>query len=104
MTFALLNPGTGCVGGRCTMASAWRNLEALMERDGVEGEITSDPDAENEGGRFLLVLKIKGRRPILVDMPGCSLARLKNETMDQPRMYVDGSSWFWQFADLKERE
>ena len=103
MTFALLNPGTGCVGGRCTMASAWRNLEALMERDGVEGEITSDPDAENEGGRFLLVLKVKGGRRILVDMPGCSLARLQRESLDQPRMYIDGSSWYWRFASLKEQ-
>ena len=104
MTFAILNPGTGPVEGRCTMADAWRNLEALMRRDGVEGEITSDPEAENEGGRFLLVLKVKGRGRILVDMPGCPLARLISEAWDAPRMYINGSSWYWRVASLKREE
>ena len=47
--------------------------------------------------------EVKGGRRIFVNMPGCSLAWLTSEAWDAPRMVIDGSSWYWRFASLKER-
>ncbi|MCF7982270.1 MAG: hypothetical protein K9K86_09820, partial [Pseudomonadales bacterium] len=58
-----------------------------------------NPSADN-GGRYGFILKKDGREKLIdIDMPGCDPDLVqRSEPWVSPRLYVDGSSWLWQFA------
>lgn len=56
--------------------------------------------APEEGGRYgFIIYNHCNVRAHLVDMPGCDLDLVRQaKPWVSPRLYVDGSSWLWNFA------
>lgn len=101
-----INPGSGPVDG-ADIDTAASNMEALT-RDllalGCKVGDTSHAARDSDGdGRWPFVITVNGREHE-VDMPGLPLDRVRfmgeddQNIWDFPRLYVDGSSWIWQFA------
>ena len=85
---------------RWSMNQAWSNLEEMLREAGVASyEIRSDPDAKNDNGYFLFWVRVPGKKEVSVEMPGCSLATLKDPiSYKAPRVVISGNTWWWQFA------
>lgn len=107
MTVVIINPGAGPISGRCTLENAYANMDALLKDAGLTDALYSrDMDAEESDGRFSFCVAIKGfteeHGTVAVDMPGLPLSQVrysgKLPTPIPPRLYVDGSSWWWPFA------
>lgn len=102
----VINPGSGpCAGA--TLDHAYENMRVLLEDAKLTGAtFARDSDAKEEGGRFSFLVDIPEycgeHGSIPVDMPGLPLDRVrysgKLPTPIPPRLYVDGSSWWWPFA------
>jgi hypothetical protein len=105
----IINPGTGPVDG-ATVDNAYDNMRALLADAGhPEVKWCRDVDADEEGGRFAFSVTVQdpetGRdAAVTVDMPGCRLSLLTGSLLTAPRIYVDGSSWWWEFAVDRIRE
>lgn len=103
MTYVISNPGSGPVGGKRSQRNADRNMRKLTEDAGAVGATFERDGAVDDTGRYPYVIKL-GRRKVAVDMPGLPLDRVRfmNEPGQNawhfPRLYVDGSSWLWEFA------
>ena len=104
MTGMISNPGAGPVGGDASYADACSNVEAFVSDLSLSDprvRVRKPGPARADGGRFLFVLR-RGIREASVDMPGISLARVRYvdgaDAWRFPRLYVDGSSWLWEFA------
>lgn len=101
--FAISNPGTGFVGHGSNRRNADRNMRRLIADAGVASAHIERDGAPDENGRYPYVVKL-GRKRATVDMPGLALERVRfvNEPGQNawhfPRLYVDGSSWLWEFA------
>jgi hypothetical protein len=100
-----MNPGTGPIDSRCLARTAWKNIRAFR-RDLAfkDPTVTIERSAENDDGqgRYGFTLK-RGKRECDVEMPGLDIRRVRYVSQDQnpfnfPRLYVDGSSWLWEFA------
>ena len=99
----IINPGTGPVTS-ATEANAKRNMRALRRE-----VLAHDPALKIsfarfgsiERGRYGYAIwggKVKKTKPVEIDMPGCTLEVLTARSISQPRLYVDGSSWYWEYA------
>lgn len=95
MTVILMNLGTGPV-AQATEAAARSNLDALLRELGAEGA-TLEPLGGGGDGRWAWRVQL-GRRKVEVSIPGCLLETLQAQTLGQPRLYVNGSSWYWHIA------
>lgn len=91
----IINPGTGPV-PNATAENADQNIKRFVQELGLDG-VTVDRKAEKDrNGRFCFLLNYNGRT-CEVDVPGI-LFGAEQDHMTFPRLYVDGSSWFWGFA------
>jgi hypothetical protein len=94
MAMVNINPGTGPVDGKKALARA--AAEAFRADLGVDG-ITIKPKGKEWDGRWDFEFSTQMGR-CEVSMPGVSVDVLKGDVMRAPRLYVDGSSWWWKFA------
>ncbi len=97
-----INPGTGPVDGSME-EYANQNIAQLVQDVGLEG-VTYRRDAPKDygEGRFAYQLN-REERDVEVQMPGLPLDKVRyleegQNAWDFPRLYVDGSSWLWEFA------
>ena len=62
-----------------------------------------DPEADNDDGRFGFLIDVDGVA-VTVGMPGWPLDEVRylahddQDIWDFPRLWVDGSSWLWNYA------
>ena len=124
MTTFLINPGSGPV-QHATAQQAEANMQAflceLLSLGHIEfslepvrylhGQHHPEDDPERTG-RWHFVLKANGRE-VEIEMPGAPADRVilrKGQTgpghnpFNFYRLYVDGSSWLWEFAVEMARE
>lgn len=88
---------------RARAAWAEKNARALLREAGVKAWLTGTVRHEGDG-RWTLRARDR-HRTVEISMPGCALRHLKDTVRpDTPRIYVDGSSWFWRFAVAMLRE
>lgn len=96
----VINPGTGPVAG--TKKQARANLKQLLADAGFSGAAVRFV-GEGCGGRFKFRIRLDGKGTS-VEMPGLPLERVRfmgaegQSAWNFPRLYVDGSSWLWEFA------
>lgn len=103
MTTVLIDPGSGPIAG-ATETVARTNMQeflaALWLGDGVAAVMVG-PARDYAGvpdGRWAFVVSL-GERSCKVEMPGVAgLAEAAASALMHPRLYVDGDSWFWDFA------
>lgn len=95
MTF-FINPGAGPVES-ATLDQAIANMLVFVLALKLPGEVSSDRGTRDEGGRFEFSIQHRDRS-ISVLMPGVSLEVLRSRDGFAPRLYVDGNSWYWNFA------
>jgi hypothetical protein len=102
-TGIFVNPGSSDLEG-AKYKHAENNMRSLSDDLGP-GWKFSTVSEEDEGGRFHFTLwnKSKGKQFSIL-MPGYPLEEVRyigaedQNIWDFPRLYVDGSSWIWQFA------
>jgi len=103
MSIVLMNPGSGPVRGKSTMDHAWANMERLVEEARIPGAtFERDLRGDDDDGRFDFVVKL-GLRSTTVCMPGLPLTEVRfdpetQNSLEFPRLYVDGNSWWWKYA------
>jgi hypothetical protein len=90
MSYFLINPGTGRVDG-ATKERAEENARRLAAACGESVTFQQMNEAEDEG-RWLFMFRYRDKK-VKVLMPGCPF-----EDLVYMRMYVDGSSWTWEFG------
>lgn len=101
----IINPGSGPV-AEATYDHAHRNMCVFVDDVSRQygGSVRFEPvDPPLLGdGRFRFTVYGDNIERHEVDMPGCSLGIATGadcaSIFDQPRLYVDGSSWLWGFA------
>lgn len=95
----IINPGTEPV-AEATIGNAEENLLQLIKDSGQNGIIYKRIPKNDRDGRFSFVLRSNEHDfTIDVDMPGCDLEKVRaSKLFYSPRLYVDGSSWLWDFA------
>lgn len=92
-----MNPGTGHV-SRATKRAAIYNMKAFMRDMAVPGAFCDFVPRVNDGGRWDFIVAL-GAKTVEVAMPGCHRDVVRNNKSPwMPRLYVDGSSWYWPFA------
>ncbi len=98
----IINPGSGPVEG-ASIRSAIANTRAFVAELGHSSpRVTVRRERRvPDGGRYAFTLT-RGVREVAVDMPGIPLDRVRyvkgRNAWTFPRLYVDGSSWLWEFA------
>lgn len=96
----IINPGSGPVAG-ATYANAVENVATFASEVGADPEIKVGEDKGD--GRWAFTIS-KGDTSHEIEMPGLPLERVRyigaeaQNIWDFPRLYVDGSSWIWEFA------
>lgn len=94
----MINPGTGPVPGRVTLKNAYANLERLLEDAGLSHAFwIRDVDAREDDGRFAFYVSL-GTEVVSVLMPGCPLEIVSASDGFPPRVYVNGSSYWFNIA------
>lgn len=100
----VINPGTGSIPG-ATEENAIANMSQFMQDCDVKDmRYTRSAERDDSEGRFGFDLYREGDPLVVkVQMPGLPLERVRymGETGNPwnfPRLYVDGSSWLWEFA------
>lgn len=102
----IINPGTGPVAA-ATAENAQRNMCVFVDDvsrqfgGSVKFESLHHPDDGRDGRwQFAVEGERVGRHDVW--MPGCPIGIATGEDcpsiFDQPRLYVNGSSWLWGFA------
>lgn len=107
-----INPGSGPV--EASEEEATKNIEFLI-KDVNLPNVTfvrcpdKDYHKEYNNGRLAYELRL-GQRTVEVQMPGVPIDKVrydkdKQDAVDFPRLYVDGSSGWWEFAvsSVKDR-
>lgn len=96
----IINPGSGPVRD-ATYENAAFNICVFANEVGA---VVQEGGGKNRGdGRWTFTLQ-KDAGTAEVEMPGLPLARVRyigepdQNIWDFPRLYVDGSSWVWEFA------
>ncbi|MEU5133400.1 hypothetical protein [Streptomyces californicus] len=94
-----INPGSGPV-EEATEQQAAENIQAFIadlakEHGLAVASIDRTPLADYGEGRFAFALGITDGRRIEIQMPGVPVDRIR---AGWARLYVDGSSWYWDFA------
>jgi len=105
-----INPGSGPV-ANAKEAYATENIEAFIRDCSGDGIKWRRKPESDENGRFTFVLYKDGTdRTHEIDMPGLPLDRVRfmeepgQNPWNFPRLFVDGSSWFWMFAILNGKD
>jgi hypothetical protein len=101
----IINPGTGPCNG-AYQPCAEENLQKFIEDLGLkEPDVTVKPYKKirpDDRGYFDFTL-VRGQRKCEVSMPGIPLAEARWRDGANPwnfqRLYIDGSSWLWEFAE-----
>lgn len=95
-----VNPGTGPVDD-ATEAEARKNMKQLVIDAEIQGARVRRKSRLDENGRFGFRV-IAADRTWDVEMPGLPLERVRFmkglDPWQFPRLYLDGSSWLWEFA------
>ncbi len=100
-----INPGSGATDAN--EEEATKNIEFLIKDvnlPGISSVRCPDKDYHKEYGSGRLAYELKlGQRTVEVQMPGVPIDKVrydkdKQDAFDFPRLYVDGSSWWWEFA------
>lgn len=95
-----INPGTGPV-DNANEADAHNNMRWLVSDAGLQGARIRRKRRLDDSGRFGFSVKCEGCTWD-VEMPGLPLGRVRfTKGLDPwqfPRLYLDGSSWLWEFA------
>lgn len=108
MTF---NPGTQPI-ANTTEENARHNMSMfriavrkVAYNDFEPGEIALDSyrNAANDHGHgwycFMLVgFTVGGAKEVEIQMPGVPLEQVQGSLLEAPRLYVDGNSWWWEYA------
>lgn len=103
-----INPGAGpCTEG--TFEHAERNIRQFIKDCQVKLHVT-EYKTEPAGGRYLFVLEADDNPDVRfeVEIPGLPLEQVRymgekgQNIWDFPRLYVNGSSWVWKYALIKE--
>ncbi len=98
MTGVLINPGAGPVrASRISLVSALANMKRFVAEVGDGVTFVRCYPFRNDDGRWDFKVK-RGRRSVIVCMPGVPYRVLTAENGWPPRLYVDGNSWWWSFA------
>lgn len=95
----IFNPGSGPV-PEATEAQADLNMRAFVSdlarlHDFQVTAYTRAADRDYGNGRWAYDILTRGGLSIEIQMPGASLRQVQEEWF---RLYVNGSSWFWEFA------
>lgn len=96
----IINPGSGPVAD-ATYENAAENMATFASEVGADPEIKVGED--NGDGRWTFTISKSGATHE-VRMPGLPLEEVRyvgsegQNIWDFPRLYVDGSSWVWEFA------
>jgi hypothetical protein len=113
----LLNPGSGPVTGDAELAyvAIGRFVADVcnvdLRTDGRDAVVATPVGITSEGiqddGRYRFVLS-RDDRSTIVDIPGLPIERVRywgveQNPFDFPRLFVDGSSWLWEFAVSQAR-
>jgi hypothetical protein len=103
----IVNPGTGPAHG-ATEQHAAGNMAVFADDLRANGlgvdTFTRRPGSDYGDGRYAYSIAMDDGRSIEIQMPGLPVERVRymGETgqniWDFPRLYVDDSSWIWQFA------
>lgn len=92
----MINP-SGPV-GRVTIDNAYANMTSLLTAAGVpNAPWRRNVDAREDRGYFEFFATL-GEREVTISMPGCALEHLQQKTINAPRLYVNGSSWWWEIG------
>jgi hypothetical protein len=98
----IINPGSGPVSD-ATYENALANIVAFGREVGAESWATEGEAATEGDGRWTFTLA-RGGQSSEIEMPGLPLERVRymgredQNIWDFPRLYVNGSSWVWEFA------
>lgn len=96
----IINPGGGPVQD-ATLSNARLNIAAFIGDLVAPGRVlmlgSTEPHDDGDGRwTFEVMVDSRWRK---ISMPGLPLERVRSEDiLRTPRLYVDGSSWFWGFA------
>ncbi|MBY8341983.1 hypothetical protein LXH13_06300 [Streptomyces spinosirectus] len=103
----IINPGSGPV-SEATEENATGNTAVFVLDLGAKGLPVSDavrhPEADYGDGRYAFTLAMADGRSIEIQMPGLPVERVRylgedgQNIWDFPRLYVDDSSWVWNYA------
>lgn len=107
MTSVIINPGAGpaWAWGRGSISSVRRSVRLFVREVAcgqTQAKIKVRIGERKDDGRWMVVLA-HGRYMCTVSMPGIPYERLILGPWKSPRLYVDGSSWLWEFAISQAR-
>lgn len=92
MTYVIVNPGAGPIRVQGNTAKqSERNLRKLLRQANIKTVYKRDKQFKQDG-RFYYIVGAN----VSVAIPGIPYDG--KDQFDYPRLYVDGSSWFWNFA------
>lgn len=96
---SFINPGSGPV-AEATEQQAVDNMQAFhadlaKQHSLAVASITRTPDTDYGDGRYAFELVMTDDRHIEIQMPGGPLDQMREGWV---RLYVDGNSWYWDFA------
>jgi len=103
-----INPGTGNVDG-ASEANARTNMKQFVKDcdSSLTWHTRRNKNADYGDGRYCFMLSCDEfpKKKVEIQMPGWELERVRYMGLDQnpwhfPRLYVDGSSWLWEFATI----
>lgn len=99
----IINPGSGAVDD-ATQEQAQANMQEFLAAIGLGEDVSAEmkwPSLGGDGqpdGRWAFIVSL-GERSCEVEMPGVAgLSQAAKAARIHPRLYVDGSSWYWDFA------
>lgn len=105
-----INPGSGAVTG-ATEDNAFNNMRAFIADCPISTELhfRRVPHKDYGDGRFAFQVIRAGHDQIAeVQMPGWTLKKVRymgeegQDPWDFPRLYLDDSSWLWNYALIDE--
>ena len=103
----IINPGTGVVVDATEQNAAENIKHFITDCQTDDIECVRIPEKDYGEGRYAFLLW-EDCCCHEIQMPGLPLERVRyvgsdgQNIWDYPRLYVDGSSWVWQFAVLLE--
>jgi hypothetical protein len=102
-----INPGSDPV-SQATEEHATANMAAFTDDLRARGldvdTFIRRPDSDYGEGRYAYTLAMSDGRSVEIQMPGLSVDHVRylgedgQNIWDFPRLYVDDSSWVWNFA------
>lgn len=108
----IINPGAGPIKGT-DITNAVININKFVEDCNLPRLKVKDKDAiDNGDGRYSFELEREGfpNWSCNIEMPGIPLEKVRYLGLEgqniwhYPRLYVDGSSYVWEFALLSEED